>query len=158
MLDTKLFIFTVIILLLITYCEIYKIIFHDLSEIAEVLLSFISVGNVAHHVYIDWIVYKWHTMWINLQQKAKFSNLWFSAFKWNCHRIFATLPTKIKLINIIIYYENVAFFHAKLVPNICPRVDKQTFKMGRAVGCVVKVSAHGSEGRWFDTRLHQLSD
>ena len=28
----------------------------------------------------------------------------------------------------------------------------------RAVGCVVKVSAHGSEGRRFDTRLHQLSD
>ena len=28
----------------------------------------------------------------------------------------------------------------------------------RAVGCVVKVSARGSEGRQFDTRLHQLSD
>ena len=30
--------------------------------------------------------------------------------------------------------------------------------MGREVGCVVKVSARGSEGRRFDTRLHQLSD
>ena len=28
----------------------------------------------------------------------------------------------------------------------------------RAVGCVVKVSVRGSEGRRFDTRLHQLSD
>ena len=27
-----------------------------------------------------------------------------------------------------------------------------------ADGCVVKVSAHGSEGRRFDTRVHQLSD
>ena len=29
---------------------------------------------------------------------------------------------------------------------------------GRAVGCVVKVSARGLEDRRFDTRLHQLSD
>ena len=28
----------------------------------------------------------------------------------------------------------------------------------RACGCVVKVSARGSEGRRFDTRVHQLSD
>ena len=26
------------------------------------------------------------------------------------------------------------------------------------IGSVAKVSAGGSEGRWFDTRLHQLSD
>ena len=30
--------------------------------------------------------------------------------------------------------------------------------IGWAVGCVVKVSTRGSEGRRFDTRLHQLSD
>ena len=29
---------------------------------------------------------------------------------------------------------------------------------GRADGCVVKVSARGLEGRWFDTRVYQLSD
>ena len=28
----------------------------------------------------------------------------------------------------------------------------------QAVGCMVKVLARGSEGRRFDTRLHQLSD
>ena len=31
-------------------------------------------------------------------------------------------------------------------------------KTKQAVGCVVKVSARWSEGRRFDTRLHQLSD
>ena len=30
--------------------------------------------------------------------------------------------------------------------------------LGRAVGCVVKVSARGSEGRRFDTRLHSDSN
>ena len=28
----------------------------------------------------------------------------------------------------------------------------------RAGGCMVEVSARGSEGRRFDTRVHQLSD
>ena len=32
------------------------------------------------------------------------------------------------------------------------------FTEWRAAGCMVKVSARGSEGRRFDTRLHQLSD
>ena len=36
--------------------------------------------------------------------------------------------------------------------------DRPQPYLGQAVGCVVKVSARGSEGRRVDTRLHQLSD
>ena len=43
------------------------------------------------------------------------------------------------------------------IKNHCFYIMNRWFRW-RTDGCVVKVSARGSEGRRFDTRLHQLSD
>ena len=47
-----------------------------------------------------------------------------SSSKSNHHQII--IKIKIIIIKIIIYFENVAFFHAKLGLEVCPRVDNQT--------------------------------
>ena len=43
--------------------------------------------------------------------------------------------------------------------NFCNTIDVLEDELVvRAVGCVVTVSVRGSEGRRFDTQVHQLSD
>ena len=51
-----------------------------------------------------------------------------------------------------------ACLHSKLARDNKIIATINCFCLGRAVGYVVKVSVRGSEGRRFDTRLHQLSD